>query len=296
MAITTIQGQGARGKGQKMVKIFKFNHSRAFSLVELLVAIGILAILAAFALPAIKRIRERGRELLCTIHIRSSSQAMELYAGSNRGYLPYAGRAINMITNPAGESIVVGSYFGLYLGHWSDLMPEYWVGDRWNESMMCPDQPEYDPQAPDWPNAKPSVDGFRRQPWYDMSAAFHLTPKSLSRGSNLKNAITTAQPLSRVAYPSSKALLYENVGFCIPKDSQAYFWIDAAQTQRYATSVVAVDGSAFRYARRNAFEPAFGVGIEYTMNGVLGRDIDQAWIGADAHFRYGQPDSWADTD
>lgn len=292
----SIQQQAASSMMSKGQKNRSCRGVRAFTLVELLVTIGILAILAAFVLPAIKSIREMSRGVLCTVHIRNASQAISLYVSDFRGYVPFAGREPQVLRNPAGESVLVGGYNGLYLGHWSDLMPEYWSGDIWPESLMCPDQPSYDPDAADWPHASVSVDGFRRQSWYDLSAAFHLTPRSLSRGSRLHDAVTAAQPLSQVAFPSSKALLYENLGFCIPKDSEAYFWIDAAQTQRYATSVATVDGAVFRYARRNANEPAFGVGIEYTMHGVLGRDIDHSWIGADAHHRFGQPNSWADTD
>ena len=289
-------GNGQWAMGKKMKNLFLNHSSRAFSLVELLVSIGILAILMAILLPALQSIRQRQVELKCVVHMRNASQANELYVSSNRGFVPYAGSSQSIVNNPAREQIAVGGVYGLYLGHWADLMPEYWSGDLWSESMTCPDQPAYDPAAPDWPDASPSIDGFRRQPWYDLSAAFHLTPQSLARGSRLHNATAAAMPLSSVRYPSSKSLLYENLGFCIPKSSESLFWIDAGQTQRYATSVALVDGSVFRYARRNAFEPVFGVGLEYTMDGVLGRDIDHTLIGADAHHRFEQPDSWADTD
>jgi len=269
---------------------------KAFSIIELLAVIGIVSLLLAILLPTLTSIRQQSKILLCTSRIRNSGTAVTMYGDDYRGIMPFAGRNARMITNPARENIRVGQQYGLYLGHWVDLMPEYWVGDLWTESMMCPDQPAYDPDAPDWPDASVAVDGFRRQPWFDMSAAFHLTPGSLSRGSRLHNATAAPQRLSNVAFPSGKGMLYEYLGFCIPDSSQSRFWKDAVQTQRYATSLAAVDGSAYRYARRNAFEPVFGVGIEYTMDGVLGRDIDHSFIGADAHNRFGQPNSWADTD
>lgn len=46
-----------------------------------------------------------------------------------------------------------------------------------------------------------------------------------------------------------------------------------------------VDGSGLRYARRNAYRPAHGLGLNYTMNGVLGRDVDRALENRDAFAR-----------
>jgi hypothetical protein len=279
----------------KMKTILNKHTAFAFTLAEVLVSIGILAILISLSLPMIGSIRERTRSTLCTVHIRNSSQAIQIYSIDYRGHVPFGGTTRRLITNPAGETIAVGGRYGLYVGHWTDLMPEYWNGELWEESMMCPAQPAYDPEAPDWPDAFLSVDGFRRQPWFDLSAAFHLSPESMSRGSRLHNANTNPQALHKVTFPSAKSLLYERVGFCLPRNPDSLFWIDAAQTQRYATSVAIVDGSVFRYAQRNAYEPVYGVGLEYTMDGILGRDIDHSLIGEDAHHRLGFPNSWADT-
>lgn len=271
-------------------------HPEAFTLIELLVTISVIGVVLSLLIPMLAEARERVDQLRCVSKIRTAGMVNTMYADDYRGVVAFGGSSPTEITTPAGETVRIGGQSGLYLGRWADLMPEYWEGDRWTEAMMCPDQPVYDPDGPVFPDGSLSDDGFWRESYFDLSAAFHLAPESLKRGVEVEAMRVAPQKLSSVAYPSSKAFLYEFLGTCIDRTSESLYWMNIGQTQRYATSVVAVDGSAFRYARRNAYEPATGVGIQYTMHGVLGRDIDQSLIGADAHFRYGQPDSWADTD
>jgi prepilin-type N-terminal cleavage/methylation domain-containing protein/prepilin-type processing-associated H-X9-DG protein len=61
---------------------------RAFTLVELLVVIGITAVLLSILLPAINRAREAARTVQCAAQLRQFGQAIINYASSNRGLLP----------------------------------------------------------------------------------------------------------------------------------------------------------------------------------------------------------------
>jgi prepilin-type N-terminal cleavage/methylation domain-containing protein/prepilin-type processing-associated H-X9-DG protein len=61
---------------------------RAFSLAELLVVIGIIAVLLSILLPALSRAREQARVAVCAGNERQIYQAMCLYASVNRGVLP----------------------------------------------------------------------------------------------------------------------------------------------------------------------------------------------------------------
>ena len=60
------------------------NRRSAFTLVELLVVIGIIAVLVALLLPALHRARAQALSIQCQSNMRSVGQAMLMYANDNR--------------------------------------------------------------------------------------------------------------------------------------------------------------------------------------------------------------------
>jgi len=62
----------------------------AFTLVELLVVIGIIAALIAVLLPALNAARRSAQSVACLNNLRELSFMMRLYVADNRQYLPYA--------------------------------------------------------------------------------------------------------------------------------------------------------------------------------------------------------------
>ena len=65
--------------------------SKAFTLVELLVVVAILALLLALFLPGIERARRAAWAAVCRSNLRQIGQAMIAYAGDYEGLLPFYG-------------------------------------------------------------------------------------------------------------------------------------------------------------------------------------------------------------
>ncbi|CAN5367166.1 hypothetical protein BH09PLA1_BH09PLA1_31380 [soil metagenome] len=108
----------------------------AFTLVELLVVIGIIAVLIGILLPALNRARAAASALKCASNLRSVGQGLAIYVAENKGTYPaayiYSGMQINGTLGGAGTQIPDQALSGYV--HWSSFL--YQRKDTGNKSTI----------------------------------------------------------------------------------------------------------------------------------------------------------------
>lgn len=99
------------------------HRSPGFTLVELLVVIGIVAVLIALLLPALQRARQVAYTTACASNLRQVGAALLVYANEHRQHLPYViepiwrpGGTLDLDADPLSEPLSFINVMKPYLG------------------------------------------------------------------------------------------------------------------------------------------------------------------------------------
>lgn len=123
---------------------------RGFTLVELLIVIGIITLLVAILLPAVNRVRELSRRTVCLSNIRQLTLAWVEYANDNKGrfcgpnpYVPTWTNGVSRVDFP--WAWVGGTYANSNSASARIALPtlgKLWLYTKNLGIYTCPDDPQ----------------------------------------------------------------------------------------------------------------------------------------------------------
>jgi prepilin-type N-terminal cleavage/methylation domain-containing protein/prepilin-type processing-associated H-X9-DG protein len=103
-------------------------HKRGFTLIELLVVIAIIAVLMAILMPALNRVKEQGKRIVCESSLKNLQLAWLMYADDNDG----------KIVNGAGGFFYTSADGHVENGAAAGIIERAWVGKGWSDNYGSP--------------------------------------------------------------------------------------------------------------------------------------------------------------
>ena len=119
----------------------------AFTLVELLVVIGVIAVLISILLPVLGKVRRQANTIKCAAHLHQIGVVIAMYVNDNRGYLP-VGYDQDVHRPPPPQSSPLWAQVGAY---WFEFLTPYLdLRAAWAEQLFADRQGSIFWGCPEW--------------------------------------------------------------------------------------------------------------------------------------------------
>ncbi len=228
-----------------------------FTLVELLVVIGVIAILIGIAIPALAAARSRALDVRSQANVRQNAAMVAAYCVDARGHFPII---IENQTYDIGSSSFIYPYWQVDQT-WVAVVKSYWPTEAFPETFYSP---------------RSSREGLFGLGSYRYSWSFAGKPAMWS-GSAFTRVDTRTSPVDAdVRWPSSKAMLWdEEVAYRSRRPARIRF--DATDAVAIALSdqsvVMRVPADASAPVDNQDWPSIDDQRLRNTREGVWGRDF-----------------------
>ena len=221
--------------------------NRGFSIVELLVVIGVMMILIALALPLLSSSREAARRNVCLRQLAGHGQIVQMYAGDNAGYWPYAleraRRSPPVPDGVSGDPVLSRMWYGVVGGLWHMAVLDAYDNNPFHESLICPSDEaslaEWEATAQNAGIPLSRIGGTTSS--YYMSTAMFLDPVAFDPDAPAwEERYFRGTRIDEVLFPSAKASLHETE----PLHDTKYDQFANVLPMPASYNVLAGDGSA----------------------------------------------------
>ena len=119
-------------------RAYRIPRVRAFTLVELLVVVAIIALLIAILLPSLRKAREAARNTVCSSNLRQLTAAAIMFRIDHKNRYPDPNRGSGSTIHPSDISSRLLNDLRRYLSFAEEIAPLTTPMDRLPRVAVCP--------------------------------------------------------------------------------------------------------------------------------------------------------------